>query len=495
MTYPLDRLLSGFTEVGAPPLQHIAVGGLASHSEAVQTGDLYLAMPGHRAHGLDFLESAISHGACAVAWDADDRSVAEDCSISSVFIPGLVYKAGIIADRFFHHPSKELQVIAVTGTNGKTSTTHFISEVLHQVYSGCGLIGTLGSGVFGKLKATSNTTPEALFIHRQMHHLLKQDIHHVVLEASSHGLVQGRLSGIHMNVAVLTTFGRDHFDYHGSMQAYKAAKKLLFEIPGLQHAVLNIDDGFGKELNEFCQQKCRTITYSVGHADADVVAQSVKVSSTGLRFELHYGDNFTASVQSRLIGRFNVVNLLAAFSVLMTQGIDMNLAAEILCNIQPIRGRMQPFISTQAVSPLVILDYAHTPDALSSVLQTCAEITTGDLYCVFGCGGNRDQGKRKLMGEVAAQLADIITLTDDNPRDESPEKIVADILQGMKKHAVKNTVIHDRREAIRSTIFRAQQNDCVLVAGKGHETEQIVRGQSIPLDDVQIITEALTEIH
>ncbi len=491
MMHPLTNLLDGLAESNEL-LQPIGVNSLVCHSDAVQEGSLYLAMSGHRAHGLDFLETALARGACAVAWEPDERYMTLDCLIPSVCVPDLHRKAGIIADRFFDHPSAELHVVAVTGTNGKTSTAHFISEALSQTYSGCGLIGTLGNGVFGKLKKTVNTTPDALSLHQQMWDLRDKNIRHVVLEASSHGLVQGRLAGVRIDTAVFTLLGHDHFDYHGSKEKYKAAKKLLFKTSSLQHAIINMDDIFGRELIEFCRHQCELVTYSAEGRSADICAHNIEVNRYGLHFELQYGD-FNATIENGLIGRFNITNLLAAFGVLLVQGVGAKSAASLLSKVQTIKGRMQSFIAKSPM-PLVILDYAHTPDALESALQTCAEITRGDLHCVFGCGGNRDQGKRELMGEVASRLAHYVVITDDNPRDEAAEKIVADIVRGMDKHSDKLVVIHDRREAIQSAIFQAQRDDCVLVAGKGHETEQIVRGQSLPMDDNRIITEILAEI-
>lgn len=487
-THSLTDLLHGLVgpEAFVPP---VVISGLAEHSSVVQKGDLYLAMAGHRVHGLDFLASAVAHGARAIAWEPDKRYQSLDCATPAVRIVDLRHCAGIIADRFFSHPSAEMTVVAITGTNGKTSTAHLVSEMFSQIFSGCGLIGTLGSGTVGRLEKTTNTTPAALLLHQQMRCLADQDIRHVVMEASSHGLSQGRLAGIQVDTAVFTSLGRDHFDYHGSAAAYRAAKKLLFETSGLRHAVINADDAFGRELIEFCRHRIRLITYSTHGHDADVSACNIASSRSGLSFQLRHGD-FETLIESSLLGRFNVANLVAAFSVLLAHGIDAATAVSLMRELRAIKGRMQSFVGT-ATAPLVILDYAHTPEALHNALQTCAEITRGNIYCVFGCGGNRDQGKRQLMGKVASRLAHHVVLTDDNPRAEVPEKIVADILQGAKKHLSQIVVEHDRREAIRSTIAKAQRDDCVLIAGKGHETEQIVQGQMLHMDDGQIIAAAL----
>lgn len=472
------------------PWKQTQIKGLASHSRKVHAGDLYLALQGSRFHGLDFLDEAIERGAVATAWEQVGSLQAMAHPIPLVAIDDLHHKVGMIADRFFGHPSHGMKVIAVTGTNGKTSTAHFISEAFDEIYSACGLIGTLGSGRFNALKKNCNTTPEALALHRQLYELQLQNIPCAVMEASSHGLVQGRLSGVAVDVAVLTNIGRDHYDYHGSEQAYLEAKRLLFKFPSVRHAIINVDCDFGLSLFNDRQPHCHPITYSIQGNPATVSAHHIQVHRDGIRFDLEYQQQIFP-IQSMLLGEHNVANLLATFAVLVCQGIESKQAVQHLTKLHAVPGRMQRYGGGAASQPTVILDYAHSADALRSALLACRDITSGQCHCVFGCGGNRDRGKRQLMGAVAEQHADHIVLTDDNPREESPQAIVDDILAGMQPHLEKHKVVHDRAEAISQAIHAAKPEDCVLVAGKGHETEQWVDGVAYPFSDAAVIEQAL----
>ena len=490
MNRSLLSLLDGLSNTDG--LDDITVSGLAEQSQEVHAGDLYLAVRGCQVHGLDFLSEAVERGARAVIYEPDqDRNAALKpatvTDIPLIPVPDLRHKVGIIADRFFDHPSSAMQVIAITGTNGKSSTASIIAQVLSQKYGSCGMFGTLGYGEFKHLQSAVTTTPAALELHTRVSDLYAQGVRHIAMEASSHGLDQGRLAGLSINVAVLTMVGRDHFDYHGSLEAYWKAKRKLFEFSDLQWAVLNLDDAYGKTLAKECAADVEILTYSSqGNPKADLSAHNIKVGVQGLYFKLVYQGRTTV-VRSRLLGRFNVDSLLAAFAVLLIQGLSEEEIAALLADVDTVPGRMQMF--SRPGQPYVIVDYAHTPDALEKVLRTCREMGSGKLYCVFGCGGNRDKEKRPLMGAVASHLSDRIILTDDNPRDEDPEQIIQDILSGV----VSQTDIeieHDREIAVKHAIHRSQVSDYVLIAGKGNESFQIVRDKRIPMSDQHFVNKA-----
>ena len=471
----------------------IVVTGLASHSQKIHRGDLYFALHGERAHGLDFMHEVIQRKAAAVVWECcDAKEAPRNSTIPMIPVDDLHHKVGLIADRFFEHPSHDLQVIAVTGTNGKTSTTHFIAEALHDLHSSCGLIGTLGCGQFGALEKTHNTTLEALEMQRQFYTLREQSVKHVVLEASSHGLAQGRLLGTAVDIAVLTQIGRDHYDYHQSEQAYIKAKKILFEMPRLQYAVVNIDCALGTELASDTTAHYTSITYSAEGREADISADKIQSSVNGLEFRLKHHKQ-TYAVRSPILGTFNVGNLLATFAVLTCQGLTPQQAVEKIRQATAVPGRMQRIACNQSKQATVLLDYAHSADALEAALMAVKAMGQGRCYCVFGCGGNRDRGKRQAMGSVAQKYADYIVLTDDNPRHESASDIVADIIDGFSPDYSNYQVIHDRESAIRMAIQSASSDDFVLIAGKGHETEQVIGDQSYSFNDAEVIHKVLEE--
>ena len=488
MQKSLVNLLNGLTNTKG--IDDVVVNGLADHSGMVSQGFFYLAMQGQQAHGIDFLDEAITKGAVAAAYESDSKLSVNDTRIPLIAVPKLRHKVGDIANRFYDSPSDALQVTTITGTNGKTSTAFLIAQALRQKYGQCGLFGTLGYGEFKNLKPAINTTPSALRLHAEMYELVQSDVVHAVLEASSQGLAQERLSGVNIDVAVFTMLGRDHFDYHKSLKNYKAAKKKLFEYANLQWAILNLDDKFGRELRQDDILDCQVLTYSSqGDQAADLTAANIKVNINGLSFEVCYQQN-SVSIRSHLLGRFNVDSLLAAFAVLLAYELPMDIIGDLLNSAEPVPGRMQLFSAPG--QPYVIVDYAHTPDALESVLQSCREMGGGKLHCVFGCGGNRDKGKRALMGEVATRLSDYVVLTDDNPRHENPKQIVQDILSGVTTDKPVD-VEHDRGNAIKIAIENSHPNDYVLVAGKGNEAYQEIGDMKLPLSDQQLIQQIFVE--
>lgn len=481
----LSVLLEGLTSAAVPGGVHVR--GLACSSEAVHAGDLFLALRGRSFDGFDFLHEAAARGAVAAAYEAAARRGSR-VSIPAVPVGNLSHKAGIIADRFFGHPSAAMHVTAVTGTDGKSSVAHLLAEAVRLRHEACGLIGTLGYGLFGELRRGVLTTPAALDIHRELYSLHSQGSRHVVLEASSHGLDQGRLVGVDTDVAVFTNLGRDHLDYHGSIEKYAAAKEKLFSPGGIRDAVVNVGDPFGRELAARCRQHCRVTTYALD-TEADVCASDIACTMTGLEFGVHaHSSRFP--VRSRLLGYFNVLNLLAVFSALLAQGISPAEAASLLCRLHPVPGRMQRVVVGERCA---IVDYAHTPQALETLLRACRHLVPGKVLCVFGCGGERDRGKRPLMGRLASRLADVVLITDDNPRGEDPRRIAGEIQAGTVAGA-EVSVIHGRERAIRRAVSIAGRDDCIVVSGKGHESFQLVGGERLDFDDVSVLSLALREV-
>jgi UDP-N-acetylmuramoyl-L-alanyl-D-glutamate--2,6-diaminopimelate ligase len=477
------------------------ITGLALDSRLVKPGDLFFAYPGTQVDGRDFIEDAVSKGAVAIVAEAVGASGARPVenlntratagrpykNISVFSISNLTSQIGIIAARFYGNPSQPMQVIGITGTNGKTSCCHFIAQALHMNGEACGVIGTVGNGLYQNghqhLQAAELTTPDAITLQTQFAEWRQQQVKFVAMEAASHGLVQGRLNGTQLAIAVFTNLTRDHLDYHGDMESYAQAKRLLFTQPGLRYAVLNVDDEYGRKWAEELKEKLMVFKYSL---IADRTEQTISVHHA--QFD---AIGFTASIHTPwgegvlhnpfLIGRFNLSNLLAALTVLGILGMPLEIILARLAEVQPVAGRMQTVGGDN--KPLAIIDYSHTPDSLEKALQILREQCKGKLWCVFGCGGDRDRGKRPLMGKIAEQYADCVVITDDNPRHENAREIVAEILTGLMDPA--GAIIeHDRRRAIEHALNCAQSDDIVLIAGKGHETYQIIGDQKNIFSDV-----------
>jgi UDP-N-acetylmuramoyl-L-alanyl-D-glutamate--2,6-diaminopimelate ligase len=380
-----------------------------------------------------------------------------------------------------------LRTIGITGTNGKTSCCHWIAQCLTDLGRKTAMVGTLGNGFPGALAPSANTTPDAVSLHALLRDYLVDDAKCVAMEVSSHGLAQGRVNGVHFDIAVLTNLSRDHLDYHGDMESYAAAKAGLFAWPDLQYAVLNMDDHFGVELaGKLGCSGVQTVGYSLEGKHEGcrfaVLAHDLATDEQGIRFEVvtPWG---RATVNSKLLGRFNASNLLAALAVLLVSGIALEDAVRELGKVESVAGRVQRLGGEG--KPLVVVDYAHTPDALEKVLVTLREIM-GDknkLICVFGCGGERDRGKRPLMGEVASRLADSVIVTSDNPRGEDSHAIIDEIIAGM---GANYHVIDDRAAAIDAAVRGAQPDDVVLIAGKGHEDYQEIKGVKLPFADADV---------
>ena len=470
-----------------PDLQaaEVEVGGMTLDSRRVREGDLFLAVPGMQQDGRGYITQAVAAGAAAVAYEPAGYQLGE-VSVPAIAVPGLQLRLSELAGRFYQQPSQQLQVVGITGTNGKTSVSQMLAQALTAANEPCGVIGTLGSGMLGKLTEHGMTTPDPLLVQAQLARLRDQGASHVAMEVSSHALDQGRVAAVAFAVSVFTNLSRDHLDYHGDMQAYGAAKALLFK-QSLQAAVINLDDAFGRELLAECVAP--VISYSLADPSATFYCSDIHFDSEGVRARLH-AQGQTLPLRSALLGSFNLSNLLAVIASLSALNIPLQQAVELAAGLQPPAGRMQRLGGGSA--PLIVIDYAHTPDALDKALAGLHEHASGRLICVFGCGGDRDKGKRPLMAQVAERLADAVVVTSDNPRSEPAQQIIEQICLGMERSAAA-TVIPNRASAIATTIAAASAGDVILLAGKGHETYQEIEGVRHPFSDIEHARQALLQ--
>jgi len=459
---------------------------LSSDSRRCAPGVAFFAYPGEAADGRAHIPDAISRGASAVLWEEQGFSWRSEWRVANIAVPRLKLSAGPIAHEFYGRPSEALWVCGVTGTNGKTSCSQWIAALLDRKQIRTGIIGTLGSGYPGALAEASNTTPDTLELHRMLKRFLGGGAKCVSMEVSSHGLAQGRVNGVAFGCALFTNLSHDHLDYHGSMEAYAAAKSRLFDTPGLRAAVLNLDDGVGMQLaKRLTARGVRTIGYSLaasaiapGSVAEFIAAHSITAQTLDLRSS--WG-NATGAVNQ--LGRFNLSNALGVLGCLVAYGVTFHEAVELLGALPSVPGRMQKI----GDRPLVVVDYAHTPDALERALRTARAFTRGKLIVVFGCGGERDKGKRPIMGEIAERGADCAIVTSDNPRTEDPDAIIDDIEAGMRGSGHER--VTDRLAAIQRALDLAEEGDIVLLAGKGHETYQIRGTTSYPFDEKEIVRE------
>jgi len=527
----LRELLAGIAAA-----DNIRVSGLTLDSRHVRAGDAFIALEGASVHGISFAPAALAQGALAVIAEGPAPVVSDSHesdqgllslpslagqagtvateggaatrgeqiaplrppatsprfagggnSVPIIWVDGLREHVGEIAARFFGRPSAVLHVIGVTGTNGKTSSVQLLAAALQSLGARAATIGTLGAGLVGQVEAGERTTPDAISVHGLLADFRDRGASHVAMEVSSHALDQGRVNAVDFEVAVFTNLTRDHLDYHGTMESYAAAKARLFAWPGLRSAVINVDDAFGRELAARLPDSIQCLTCGIDAADAGIRARAVRTHGDGLAFELDtpWG---SVSITSALLGRFNVANLLTVAACLGALGYPLARIADALRCLQPIRGRMQRLGGGAA--PLVVVDYAHTPDALEQTLASLRAHCAGKLICVFGCGGERDPGKRPQMAAIAERLADAVVVTDDNPRGEDGDAIVVQIMSGFA-HPRRARVERDRARAIAQALRDARAGDVVLVAGKGHEPYQEVAGRKLPFDDVDVARRAL----
>ncbi|NEX64510.1 UDP-N-acetylmuramoyl-L-alanyl-D-glutamate--2,6-diaminopimelate ligase [Noviherbaspirillum galbum] len=476
---------------------HAPQAGLSSDSRAIRPGDVFFAFPGDAADGRRFIENAIEAGAKAVVFDEDGFDWRAEWPLPHLAVSGLKALSGPVANAWYGRPDAAMFSVAVTGTNGKTSCSQWVAKAISQLGENAAVIGTLGTALYRKgahagFSETGYTTPDAIVLQRRLAGLRDAGARAVAIEASSIGIAQGRMDGMHVDVAVFTNLTRDHLDYHGDMAAYEAAKRRLFDWPGLQAAVVNLDDDAGMRLVKYIQSthpQVRLIGYTLQERQLEggklLRAADIRSAQGGTSFRIE-GNFGSGQVKTKLVGNFNVSNVLAVLGALMAKGADFKSAIDALESLAAVPGRMQQLGGQEA--PLIVIDYAHTPDALEKTLSTLREVAkqrAGELWCLFGCGGDRDPGKRPQMGK-ASELADRIVATSDNPRSEEPAVILEQIVQGIaveKRGAEVLQVIEDRATAILWAVRHAAKNDVVLLAGKGHEPYQEIKGKKLPFLD------------
>ena len=477
-------------------LETLHVKGLSSDSRHLSANNAFAAYAfDAKNDGRNYIEQAIKAGAQAVLWQ-NDGGIQPVIEVANQGVSALNVCAGHIAHAFYGEPSSAMSVIALTGTNGKTSCAQWVAQLLTALNQRCAMMGTLGVGFVDAMRETGFTTPQAIEVHRLLAEVKAQGAQAVAMEVSSHALEQGRVNGVNFDVALFTNLSRDHLDYHGSMGAYEAAKARLFTWQGLQTAVVNTDDEAGVRMAAVAKTNgIRVVGYGFNDAPAGVDAylQATAMDQSGAQthFTVREGAHEHA-VTSSVVGAFNVMNLLGVLGALMALGHALKDIVPLCATIQAAPGRMQRFGGDAA--PLAVVDFAHTPDALEKTLQALRPIAAargGRLVCVFGCGGDRDAGKRPQMGEIAARMADAVVVTSDNPRTEEPNGIVAQITEGAASGTADVHIEVDRRVAIDSAMAQASQNDVVLVAGKGHEAYQDIMGVKHPYSDLEQVNQAI----
>jgi len=483
----LNELIANFAETSLD----IEVLGITIHSHQVKEGDVFFALAGEHQHGLYYAAQALKQGACAIIYDpqGEGKNLADKLKNAALIkIDQLAFKIGDIAARFYNYPTKKLAVIGITGTNGKTSCSQFLAQIQARSV----VIGTLGWGEWGNLKATQNTTPNALVLQSMLADCVNQKKQQVTLEVSSHGLALGRVNGVEFKGAVFTNLTQDHLDFHGSMDAYFQAKLSFFRRPELEFVVINLDDVYSLRIIEALADNVVLWTFSrtgkkFGNKHS-VLANNIRLINSGLSFEVYYREQ-KATVCCCFYGLFNIENILAVITTLLATGESLKDASKKASALKDISGRMQRFGGNG--KPQVFVDYAHTPDALTKTLTALTQHHHQQVSLVFGCGGDRDKGKRMQMGQIACYQANKVIITNDNPRHESSDAIIGDILRGCEPHKV--TVINDRKQAITTAIMQASQEDCILIAGKGHEDYQEIEGIKYPFSDQTIVKDVLSQ--
>lgn len=474
--------VSDFLSLDDAKAASVSLTGLQLDSRKVVPGDLFFACLGNDSDGRDYIEQAISAGAVAVIYEnCDGFEYSSDEGVYCLGVNNLGSQVGHFAARFYMNPSQEMQVFGVTGTNGKTSSCYLLAQALEILGMPSALIGTLGVGPIGALKDSGHTTPDVISVHKLLANWLDQGIRHVCMEVSSHALDQGRVNGVEFFCTLFTNFSQDHLDYHGDMASYRRAKERLFTEFEAELVVTNLDDEVGGGLIDIANAN---FVSSFGDS-GDLQIEEVESNEAGLKIAFATA-NEDFEVQSKIIGAVNAPNIALLCATLLALGIEIEQITEIVAQLKPAPGRMQ--LVDGRGWPKVVVDYAHTPDALEKALNSIKPHCDGDLWCVFGCGGDRDKAKRSLMGKAAAEFADYLVITDDNPRSEAPESIVSEILSGvdLQTHDQSLEVIHDRKAAIKYAIENAKDKDWVLLAGKGHETGQTFADKTLPFNDFDV---------
>ncbi len=477
----LRELLEGWVD-GAPALR---LTGIGLDNRGIRPGDAFVAVQGQLGHGLDYAAAAVAAGAVAVIHDG--LHAVPELGVPTVEVAGLGDSLGELASRFYAAPSEQMTIAGVTGTNGKTSVAHFLAQSWQRVYGNAGMVGTLGYGPLDRLQSGDRTTPDPLRLQQVLASCVNAGVEHLAMEVSSHALQQRRCQTVQFDAAIFTNLSRDHLDYHFDMAAYAAAKRLLFTDYAPSFAIINHDDAYGRQWFAELNSGMQMLSFGLKQG-AELRAEILAVDIGGMHIRIT-GPWGSEEVRTCLLGEFNVSNLLAATGTLVLLGMPWHVVLHQLELMQPVPGRMMR-LGGQPGQPVVVVDYAHTPDALESALHAVRAHLNGKLVCVFGCGGNRDQGKRPQMGRAAELLADDVVVTSDNPRNESAGKIIEDVIAGLEWPG-RATIEPDRAVAIRRAIANCKPGDVVLVAGKGHETWQEIGGQKIPFSDENSILDAL----
>lgn len=485
----LQNLLAGLIQINLT--DEIKVTGLAVDSRLVKPGDLFFAFQGQKIDSRPYIADALAKGAAAVVCEAELDLPAQLQMVAGkpvITIAHFMKTMALIAARFYGDPTQKLKVIGITGTNGKTSCSQWLAQALTKSGLPCGVMGTLGWGLPGKLQSLANTTPGPVTVQALAAELLQKGAQALAMEVSSHALAQQRVSAVHFDIGIFTNLTQDHLDFHKDMATYAEAKRQLFLTPGLQVAILNIDDPVGAQWANTLPPSVAVYTYGLMNNAAMVRATILQQDKNGLKvqFTTPWGE---ACLQTALLGRFNVSNLCAVLTTLCVMDFSLADALLALTGIASVPGRLECFGGSDK-KPLVVVDFAHTPDALAQVLSALRDHSKGKLWCVFGCGGDRDASKRPLMGNIAEQMADVVILTQDNSRSEDPHEIIAQIQAGMQHPA---PVEIDRAKAISLAISQAAAEDVVLIAGKGHENYQEIAGQRLPFSDTLLVKAELAK--
>lgn len=487
-SWRINDLFAHWPKAGDLPVTEVS--GLALDSRTVESGDLFVAVQGINDHGLDFASAAAANGCAAIVYDPQQsgRQQAQDLPVPVLPIPGIASRLGELASLFYAAPSEQMLIAGVTGTNGKTSTAHFIAQAWQRLGHKAGFIGTIGSGLVHKLKASSHTTPDAFSLQKTLQSCHRQHAELVAMEVSSHALDQGRCETVQFDVGVFTNLSRDHLDYHGDMQAYEATKKRLFSHHAPRFAIINADDAAGRRWIDEFSTTLEVLSYSCRPGQADICAEILAPKNGEERFRLTcpWGEEL---VRTSLVGTFNIQNLLAVTGALGVLGVRFPQIPDQLQHLAAVPGRMLR-LGGAGGQPLIVVDYAHTPDALEKALQALRSHTRGRLICVFGCGGNRDRGKRPQMGAIAEQLADSVVVTSDNPRFEDAGEIINQVIAGMNSPG-QAYIEPDRALAIQWAVLQAGEDDVVIVAGKGAEQFQQIGSRRINFSDEEQVRIAL----
>ncbi|MCA6079966.1 MAG: UDP-N-acetylmuramoyl-L-alanyl-D-glutamate--2,6-diaminopimelate ligase [Endomicrobium sp.] len=480
----LKELLS-YENVVVTGNENTEVLGLSFDSRKIRKDYAFFALPGHNTDGRKYIDEAVAKGASVVIVDSK-----HDTNATQVIVKDIFRFMALFSARFYNYPDRELNIIGVTGTNGKTTITYMIESIFANSGVDCGVIGTVNYRYKGKIIEADNTTPQSLDIYRIMREMVDIGIKYLVIEVSSHALNLGRVYGIEFDVAIFTNLTRDHLDFHKDMNSYFEAKSMLFKGLGAgkkssgKYAIINADDEYGKRLLKM-GINAGIKPYSVFEGGADFKAENIKIANNGGIFDLVFC-NERAKIGIKHIGLYNVYNALAAFAAAVCSGISFEKAVEGLNNSERVPGRLER-VNTKGLGFEVVVDYAHTADALKNVLQALKEIAHKRIITVFGCGGDRDRTKRPLMGKTAVGMSDFVFVTSDNPRTENPQEIILDIEVGIKRAAQKNyKVVVDRETAIKEAVMMADKDDIVLLAGKGHETYQVIDSEKVHFNDIEI---------